>query len=468
MLRYKYLSVLLCFACLSDWNLSAQSLRTEVYYVTLDENVPVSGKPIQKYLSEHAGVVESEAPLRLFPEFSYQTMKGIGGCFNEIGGIALSTLPESEQNEIMGNLFSPANAAFTFCRTAIGSSDFGADAYSYAGIPEDYDMKHFSVSRDEKALIPYIQKALAYNPDLFLFASPWSPPGWMKESGEMVWGSSLKDSPEIYRGYALYLWKYVEEYAKHGIPIRRLLVQNETDCKTNYPSCIFPPAQMINFVKNYLGPHFQHKHAKTEIWGGTYRVVKDGGYEALSVFSDPGFRKYAKGVGMQYQDYNHLIDFRLLYPNIPLMHTESECFGGENSIEQAYDRLAEISKYVEAGSENFTYWNMILDETNESGWGWKQNSLITIDRTSGEVTYHPDYAVMALISHFVRPGDKRIAHLYWEGPTFAVQAPDGKNKVFVVNREAESKSVVLRISGCEDVSVNIPPHSLSVIISEIE
>lgn len=456
---------IICVGFIGLFDLSAKPYQADVYYVTLDARTPITAHPVKKYISQ-GGDMNSGIELQLFPEFSYQTMKGIGGCFNEIGALALASLPENAQDNILRNLFASNGASFTFCRTAVGSSDFGKSAYSYAEKDGDYTMQSFSVERDEKSLIPYIQKALRFNPSLSLFASPWSPPGWMKESGQMVWGSSLKDSPDIYRSYARYLLLYLKEYAKRGIPIQRLLVQNETDCTVNYPSCVFPPIQMVKFVNGYLGPLFEEKHVDTEIWGGTYRVVKGGSYEALTVFSDSVFRKYVTGVGMQYQNYSHLMDFRQLYPDIPMMHTESECYDGENSVEQAYERLAEISKYVTAGAENFTYWNMILDETNESGWGWRQNSLLSINRNSGEVIYHPDYAVMTLISRFVRPGDKRIAHIYWEGKTFAVKGPDGTVKVFVLNKASDSKMLTIKVSGYENLQVEIPPRALSVVVCE--
>ena len=50
----------------------------------------------------------------------------------------------------MSNLFSKEKAGFSFCRTAIGASDFGLDAYSYSLMPNDYKMAHFSIERDKK------------------------------------------------------------------------------------------------------------------------------------------------------------------------------------------------------------------------------------------------------------------------------------------------------------------------------
>ena len=41
---------------------------------------------------------------------------------------------------------------------------------------------------------PSLRTALELNKELFLFASPWSPPGWMKASGTMLGGSVVVES----------------------------------------------------------------------------------------------------------------------------------------------------------------------------------------------------------------------------------------------------------------------------------
>lgn len=46
----------------------------------------------------------------------------------KLGGEALLSLKENQQLMVMKNLFGQENAAFSFCRTAIGASDFGIDA----------------------------------------------------------------------------------------------------------------------------------------------------------------------------------------------------------------------------------------------------------------------------------------------------------------------------------------------------
>ena len=50
-------------------------------------------------------------------------------------------------------------------------------------------MSQFSIERDKQKLIPYIKAALAVAPGLHLWASPWSPPTWMKSNGAFDGGT---------------------------------------------------------------------------------------------------------------------------------------------------------------------------------------------------------------------------------------------------------------------------------------
>jgi O-glycosyl hydrolase len=47
---------------------------------------------------------------------------------------------------------------------------------TYDETPEDYALEHFSISNDLETLVPIIKNALKYQPELKLWASPWSPP----------------------------------------------------------------------------------------------------------------------------------------------------------------------------------------------------------------------------------------------------------------------------------------------------
>ena len=438
--------------------------QTKVFYVELAKDTEISAHPIKEY--DQPSENKTGKKLVIYPNVEFQEITGIGGAFNEIGGLALMSLPKESREDIMANIFSKDGAQFSFCRTAIGSSDFGANAYSYAEIADDYQMNHFSIKREKKSVIPYIKMALEYNPNMTLFASPWSPPGWMKYSGLMDQGvktpekNKLKDEPKIYEAYALYLANYVKAYAKEDITVDKILIQNETDIHTKYPSCVMPNNQMYKFVTDYLRPQFEKDKIKTKIWAGTFRT--SGALDAIEFVSNEKYLNSVDGIGIQYTKTNYISDMNLLAKGKPTMHTEGNCYNGQNTTHQAFKRLKEVASYINYGIPNYCYWNMILDETGKSGWGWKQNSLINIDSKTQEVIYNPDYSVIALFSKYMQPGAKRIASYAKE--TLISLKKDNKIYLFVQNKSDKEKKYRCVEKGETVATATIPAKSVAVII----
>lgn len=458
-MKKSLLSIAFAFLCASVF------AEAKVYYVDLADGTKITGNPIKEYKKEAAG--KANKTMLIYPHVEYQTMSGIGGCFNEIGGVALMSLDEKAREEVMANLFSKDGAYFSICRTAIGSSDFGVSAYSYADTKDDYEMEHFTIEREMTSVIPYIKMALKYNPEMQLFSSPWSPPAWMKQSGEMDKGkdtgakNTLIKNSKIYKAYAKYFRLYVEKYAEQGITVDRIMVQNETDMNAKYPSNFMSAEEMGDFIIKYLRPEFKKNKTKAEIWAGTFRTAKLN-LHGLEYASNKEYVDAVEGIGIQYTGDNYISDINLLSQNKPLMHTESICYKSQNTMAQGRSRFGEVAKYVNRGSENFAYWNMILDEQKKSGWDWKQNSLIVIDRNTKKVTYNPDFAAMAIMGKYIRPGAVRIGAFPGEGSmTFKYE---GKTYVFVEN--TTDKDVIYNITepGKENAKAAVPAQSIAVII----
>lgn len=103
-----------------------------------------------------------------------------------------------------------------FCRMPIGANDYAMDWYSLDETPGDYALQHFSIDRDKERLIPYIQKAKTYAPDLKLFASPWSPPTWMKNPPVYNWGKLIWE-PKNLQAYKLSYY-YIEQFSHYVLP----------------------------------------------------------------------------------------------------------------------------------------------------------------------------------------------------------------------------------------------------------
>ena len=152
------------------------------------------------------------ATLRLTGEVQ-QAWEGFGGCFNELGWQALAALPAAARAPLLADLFDPGQGLrFTLARLPIGASDYATSWYSCNETPGDFSMQHFSIARDRATLLPYIKLALKYQPDLTLFASPWSPPTWFK-------------APPVYN-YGRFIWekRYLAAYALYFVYPATLLI----------------------------------------------------------------------------------------------------------------------------------------------------------------------------------------------------------------------------------------------------
>ncbi len=458
-------------------HLASAEYRIEaMHYVELKKNAqattsrPIQTAAISKVKSSDAATVSVDPGTVV-----HEALTGIGGAFNEQGGEAFMRLPEAKRKELAEALFNPeTGAGFSMCRTAIGSSDFGLGAYSYSETPDDFEMKHFSVERDTKSVIPFMLAAKAENPDLKIFASPWSPPGWMKNNGRMDTtdagptrarnpndkNNALKSDPKVYAAYALYFSKYVQGYAEHGVTIDRIIIQNETDMNPIYPGCNMLPEQMSELVCSHVRPQFEKDGLKAGIWAGSFRGRGGKARNDGDAFMKLEGRTAIDGIGLQYAQPQIVKALRKNYPDMPLMHTEGKCFNSRNDVKQASSRFSEVADWLYSGVENYCYWNMVLNETSRSGWGWNQNSLVKVDRDAGTITYNNDFAPMALFSRFIRPGDQLVQ----VGGQKAVAVKNRERLVvFLQNNGAQPAARTIDVAG-QSVTVELPAESICAFV----
>ncbi|OXS77555.1 glycoside hydrolase family 30 protein [Domibacillus enclensis] len=384
-------------------------------------------------------------------------IEGFGGCFNELGYHAIQQLPEQEQQTVYEALFSPdGDCRFSICRLPIGASDYALEWYSHNETDDDIDMAHFSIERDRKYLIPYIKEALKRNPDLQLFASPWSPPTWMKFPKAYNYGT-LRWEPAILTAYALYFVKFVQAYAEEGITIHQVHVQNEVVADQKFPSCVWTGEQLREFIRDYLGPAFKQHGLQTEIWLGTINGIERdlftksaSDYDAIAApaLSDPEAAKYISGVGFQWAGKYALQQTVQSYPDKRYMQTENECGDGQNTWEYAQYVFNLYRHYFVNGANAYIYWNMILEPEGKSTWGWKQNAMMTSQVEKQKVELNPEYFVMKHFSHFVKPGARRVEmEGPWTGSAVAFRNPDNTNVIVVQNPFKEAREAVINIGG---------------------
>lgn len=436
-----------------------------LWYATTEET-----KWEQINLSASDNLAPSEDTLEL-TDLRHQTVDGFGGCFNELGWIALSKISETQRNDILDDLFHEnSGCKFNFCRLPIGASDYAEQWYSHNETENDYEMNEFSIARDHKHLLPFIKEGLKRRPDMQLFASPWSPPTWMKfpkayNYGTLVWDIKTLDA------YALYFLKFVQEYEKEGIMINQVHIQNEPAHDHKFPSCLWTGDQFREFISDYIGPLFENNKCNTEIWLGTINAPADHRYintdydhYANLVLSDKHARKYVKGISYQWAGKHAVQRTYESWPEIKLIQSENECGDGKNTWEYAQYVFNLLRHYLSNGVSSYVYWNMVLETGGRSTWGWNQNSMITINPDTNEVIYNPEYYVMKHFSHFIASGAKRIGTKgHFSGNSLAFENPDGSIIVLVSNGMKKQRNMTLKANNKEYV-VTLKPNSINTFV----
>ncbi|WP_299782414.1 hypothetical protein [uncultured Formosa sp.] len=369
----------------------------------------------------------SDVVINIDTEAQEQEITGFGGCFNELGWDALAMVTPEEQQQILNDLISQdSGCKFNLFRMPIGANDYAVDWYSHNETEGDFAMENFSIDRDKQRLVPYIKEAQKINPDIAVWASPWCPPSWMKHSKHYAckanpefndlpeaWSSTEElvsrfiTEPEYFEAYALYFSKFVKAYADEGINISAVHVQNEYNSAQNFPSCVWKPQDLGIFIAEYLGPKFEADQLDTEIWLGT--VERPQVERVEDVLEYKNTKNYVAGVGFQWAGKGAIEAVHAEYPEMQLMQTETECGDGSNDWKAAEHTFDLMKHYFNNGANSYMYWNMVLDETGKSQWGWKQNSMISIDSKTKVITYNPEFYLMKHLSAFVTPGSVKLA-----------------------------------------------------------
>ena len=410
----------------------------------------------------------------------YQKMFGFGACFNELGWRAIGYASEKEREKLFHELFSSDDecAKFNVCRLPIGASDYAFNWYSMDEVPGDYELKHFSIDRDRQALIPYIKEALKFAPDIKLFASPWSPPTWMKYPPVYNWGKLIWTEENL-KAYANYLVKFITTYGAEGIDIDQLHVQNEPVANQKFPSCMWTGEELKEFIRDYLGPAMRDAGVDTELWLGTINApgcdfnrlifdkwaTEDYDFFANTVLADPEALQYISGVSYQWGGKIAMQrTFESWYPRIRLMQSENECGFGDNTWEYARYVWTMLKHYIGNGAESYLYWNFVLEPLGINTWGDPQNAMVTVDPASGAVTYNPDFYVMKHFSSCVQRDSVRLgAKGTFAGDSLIFKNPDGSIALELYNPFAKIFSVEFEFEN-EQYSFDLEPKSVNSII----
>lgn len=415
---------------------------------------------------------EDEAVVFIDEKVTFQTCLGMGAAFTDASAETYDKLPAELQEEIMRAYFDPQSGiGYNLGRIPIHSSDFSSSSFTYVK-ENDKELKTFTVDRDLKYRIPFIKKALARaNRPVILFASPWSPPAWMKTNNNMLLGGKLK--PDMRQPWANYYVKFINEYEQLGIPIWGLTVQNEPMSPQRWESCLFTAEEERDFVKNHLGPTLHRnnlQNKKLMIWDHNRGLLYQ---RAKVVYDDPEAAKYVWGAGFHWYMGDHFDNVRMVHDAFPqknLLFTEG-CFYPFD-----WQKITDWNwgeKYAKSIINDFnnwavgwTDWNLLVDE--KGGPNHVKNycyAPIVADTKNGKLHYMNSFYYIGHFSKFIRPGAWRIAcsSVLDELSATAFKNPDGSLVTVVLN--AGEKPMVLKLWFEAHIAcVQLPAHGIVTLV----
>jgi glucosylceramidase len=450
--------------------------KTITVYTTADSSNLRLSLTDKLTFKELAQPTEGEVSVFVEPNKTFQTFIGIGAAITDASAETFAKLPKDKQQEFLQAYFDKEKGiGYTLARTNIHSCDFSSDMYTYVK-EGDAELTSFNVNHDKQFRIPLIKKAMAVAGKLTLYASPWSPPAFMKTNKDMLHGGKLNNA--FAQSWALYYTKFVKAYQKEGVPVWGISLQNEPMATQRWESCIYTAEEERDFLKNYLGPTM-----KKEGLGDKKIIVWDHNRDLMTqradvIFNDPDAAKYAWGMGFHWYEtwsggqpmFENVAAVNKTHPTKNLLFTEgcAESFNADG-----YQRWTNGERYGRSmindfnnGTVGWTDWNILLDETGGPNHvGNFCFAPVHANTKTGEIIYTPSYFYIGHFSKFIRPGAKKINSAASRSQllTTAFKNTDGKLTIIVMNQSDKKVTYNLCIEKNAAV-VNILPHAIQTLV----
>ncbi|KAL8563546.1 hypothetical protein ACOMHN_060862 [Nucella lapillus] len=418
-----------------------------------------------------------------------QSIIGFGGAFTDAAGINIAGLPAAAQDKLIRAYFASDGLQYNIGRIPMASCDFSTHPYSYDDVAGDLDLAHFALApEDLKLKIPFIQQALNLTGHkLRMFGSPWSAPAWMKTNQNMTGNGTLVGQPggPYYKTWANYFVRFVQEYAKHGIPMWGLTTQNEpTDgsiYRFPFQAMGWTPQMQRDFVKLDLGPTL-HSNGLQDV---RLMIMDDQRlllpYWARIIYEDSEALKYVSGVAVHwYLDPEvpiNVLDFtHKLRPEKFIFATEA-CNGDRpwdiykvklgdwsRGEKYAHDIIRDLNHWV----TGWTDWNLALDL--QGGPNWVKNfvdSPIIVNASSGLFYKQPMFYALGHFSKFFLPGSKYVELSLKQKTDIestAVVRPDGTLAIVLLNSDTSDVKLSVHDPAVGYLDVTVPGKSIHTVL----
>ncbi|MEE1296593.1 MAG: glycoside hydrolase family 30 beta sandwich domain-containing protein [Bifidobacterium sp.] len=422
-------------------------------------------------------------PVVIDPTEQYQLWEGVGAAVTDsTANVLMTRMTPAQRHAILTELFDPAQAGFSSVRISIGSCDFSSQPfYTYddlpAGVTADAGLDHFSIgegepgapgaTRDLKYVVLVLQEILAINPAVKVMASPWSAPAWMKTPAVLTGAGRLRLGEYVGNGYrprdtvdyvyAQYFVKFIEAYARLGIPIHSVSMQNEPSNGCPWPITVWTPEELAAWGADYLCPALDRTFPDVEIWFGddSLRFWQRPASDYMTPAQAQCF------AGAAFHTYSGLPEWvhhgARQFPGWKVAMTERRCMLDETVDEASHVMFGEIGTWlVRNGMGLVNLWNLALDERGLPSWAGTtgRRGVITVDSATGGVKRNLEYFMLRNFGQGVPVGARRVASTnrtpdgrHGGLGSVAFAAPDGTLSAVLYNPTGEDIDAAVTVNG---------------------
>ncbi|WP_440894693.1 glycoside hydrolase family 3 N-terminal domain-containing protein [Amphibacillus sp. Q70] len=401
--------------------------------------------------------------IHIDPSETYQDVMGIGASVDESTIYNMMKMSEEARNELIEKLVDPEDGiGMSLMRLTIGTSDFTAqEFYSYNDMPpgeEDLDLSEFSIEKDrEFKIIDTVKKMQEVNPDIKFFASPWSPPGWMKTSDSMIAGQLKEGYEEVLAEYYL---KFFQAYREEGIEIEAMTLQNEPLLEIDYPSMHLPWNRAVTLAKYLREKLDANGFDHVKLWMFDHNPADAQSYAARFLQDDDG---YAAIDGTAFHDYggslSEMTKIKEQFPDKDVYLTERSVWGTHGA-----DRIAQ---YFRNYARSYNSWVVMLDsDINTHQWVGTPDPT-TIVQDSAEPDHYwltPEYYIHGHYTKFVKPDYTRIDSDYGSSDkvtNVSFMSPDEEEIVTVVTNQTNADQKFKLVSEGTQFTAVLPANSVA-------
>jgi glucosylceramidase len=261
-------------------------------------------------------------------------------------------------------------------------------------------------------------------------------------------GGTLRD--DAYDVYARYFVRFLQDYARAGVSMRYVTIQNEPDFSPkDYPGMRWPAKDRARFVGGHLGPALERAKLPTRVleWDHNW----DQPEQPETVLRDPAASRYIPGIAWHCYggDVAAQAHVHAAFPDKDTFFTECSGGGWRPGWKTGFGDM--VQNLMIGSTRNWArgvlLWNLALDPKggpNKGGCG-NCRGVVTIDPAGRSVQRELEYYALGHLSKFVDPGAVRISSSEpADLPNVAFRNPDGSIVLLAYNRAASPKAFTAR------------------------